>query len=570
MKKKNAFALLAATLLIVGCSSEIEAKPNYISDPLVNLSGTGTSGDEDIYNNEFTDLYDALVDAGTSNSTIVDHLVTQMAKREIGVSDLDPDKDSLKELGYKSLNEVNFFEVSAPKGTSEEEFQKMMDDYMVDLVYGGGYTKDSYYQEEKFAREQRNALYVVKDHDNSETDENFGEDQLLVPDLTFEELFPNNGRARYADYRQKVVAPVIYKRLLTAKYLYINKYKVLGRAAARNVRVVTLDTTDVKDKTAAIRTINNYIGGFLYAQNAESQQLTDVESKFPGAKGADGNYEFSVEAVANIWKGEWPDHEDPSYIKEKAFQNGSNLSGDKLYTRQSAIDEELAQIATVNQGHYTIKAGLDMDNTTITDLLSKYTGSYAYPLDWGVTLAKRANLIDDIVEDDFFVEKTGLTSLPSDIRSRLFSMNVSNNIVTVGNTTFLMPEKKVNQGSTGEEGEETTKNLVCKDTSSCIAQAANLYHYDSESSSYYIVLVDGYDYSTQDLSGGEADSDTSIEENHEKKLKALEIAKLLGENSTYQKDALVHYFKEYNLGYHDDDFYSYLETTYPDIFEEDE
>lgn len=559
MKKKYVFALVGAFLL-VGCSSEVKAKPNYVEDPLVNVSGT--SGNEDIYNNEFTDLYDSLVDAGTSNSTIVDHLVNQIAKREIGVSDSDPDKAKLKELGYKTLNEVNFFSVSTPS-TSEEEFQKMMDDYMVDLVYNGGYTKDSYFKEEKFAREQRDSLYIVLDRDNSATEENFGEDLLLTPDKTFEELFPN-GRKRYEDYRNRVVSPEIYKRLLTAKYLYNNKYKVLGRAAARNVRVVTLDTTGINDKTAAIRTINNYIGGFLYASNA-SEEDQNVANYYPGAKGENGDYEFSVEAVANIWKGVWENDEDPVSVKEKAFQTGKNLTKEKLYTRASAIDEDLEKIATVASGHYTLKEGLDMDNSTITDLLSKYTGSYAYPLDWGVTLAKREILVDDIVEDDFFVEKNGLTDLPSSIRTRLFSMNVSNNLVTVGNTTFLMPEKKINPGATGEEGEETTKNLVCKDATSCISQAANLYHYDSESSSYYIVLVDDYKYTTQDLSGGENDgTDTA------KKLRALEIAKILGENSSYQKDSLVHYFKEYKIGYHDDDFYSYLETTYPEIFEEDE
>ncbi len=566
MKKRNLLAVLAAALL-VGCSTEIEAKPNYVSDPLVDVSGN--SGVEEIYNNEFTDLYDALVDAGSSNSTIVDHLVSQIAKREIGVSSSDPEKADLDKLSYPSLNSVKFL-----GDDSEEEFQKLMDDYMVDLVYGGGYTKNSYFQEEKFAREQRDALYTVLDHDNEALNENFGEDLLLVPDLTFDELFPENGRERYKDYRYKVVAPVIYKRLLTAKYLYQNKYKVLGRAAARNVRIVELDNSSIKDKTAAIRTINNYIGGFLYA---ETSGANDAATYFPGTADSDGHYNFSVDSIANIWKGVWEDDEDPQAIKEKDFIDGTkegtktNISGEKLYTRATAIDEDLDKIATKStdlEGNdsYTLKEGLDLDNATITDTLSKYTGSYAYPVDWGVTLAKREILIDDLVEDDFFVEKNGLTNLPSSIRSRLFSMNVANNLVTVGKTTFLMPEKKINPGSTSDdEGEETTKNLVCTDTASCISQAANLYHYDADSSRYFVVLVDQYDYSTADLSGGDQDgTDTA------KKAKAIEIAKILGENSSYQQDALIHYFKEYNIAYHDDDFYSYLETTYPDIFEEDE
>ena len=555
MKKKNVIAVLAATALLVGCSTEIKAKPNYVEDSLVQVSGN--SGNEEIYNNEFTDLYDALVDAGTSNSTIVDYLINQMAKKEIGVSEQDPELASLKALGYKTLNEIDFLASTSPNSTSEEEFQKLMDDYMVDAIYDGGYTKDSNYQEEKFAREQRDALYIIKDYDNSEVAENFGEERLLVPNLTFDELFPNNGRERYKDYREKVVSPIIYKRLLTAKYLYQNKYKVLGRAAARNVRAVELDNGSINDKTAANRTINNYIGGFLYAQTSGN---ADAANYFPGEKDSDGNYIFSVEAISNIWKGV----DEGLTEKEKNFINSGNISGEKLYTRNSAIEEDLAKIADIENGHYHLKSGLDFELSTINDTVSKYTGSFAYPIDWGVTLAEREILADDIVYDDFYVERTGLIDFPSSIRSRLFSMSVENNLVTVGNTTFLMPEKKVNSGSSGE-GESTSKNLVCNSTSSCIAQAANLYHYDAESSTYYVVIVDQYDYNTADLKGGEEDGT-----NEEVKNKAIRIATLLGENESYQQDALIHYFKEYNISYHDDDFYSYLESTYPDIFEEDE
>ena len=53
-----------------------------------------------------------------------------------------------------------------------------------------------------------------------------------------------------------------------------------------------------------------------------------------------------------------------------------------------------------------------------------------------------------------------------------------------------------------------------------------------------------------------------------KKNKAIETAVLLGENSTYQEDSLLHYFEEYGLTYHDDAFYEYLSSTYEELFEE--
>lgn len=116
MKKRNLIAALAGLTLLVGCS-EIQAKPNYVEDPLVSFEG------EEVYKNEFTDLYDALVNAGTSNSTIVDQLLLKIAKKEIGVFAKDL-TDDLKAKGYKSFADVGF--LSAKDGDSAEERFEML------------------------------------------------------------------------------------------------------------------------------------------------------------------------------------------------------------------------------------------------------------------------------------------------------------------------------------------------------------------------------------------------------------------------------------------------------------
>ena len=116
MKKRNLIAALAGLTLLVGCS-EIQAKPNYVEDPLVSFTG-----EEEVYKNEFTDLYDALVNAGTSNSTIVDQLLLKIAKKEIGVFAKDL-TDDLKAKGYKSFAEVGFLNAKGDD-SAEERFEK--------------------------------------------------------------------------------------------------------------------------------------------------------------------------------------------------------------------------------------------------------------------------------------------------------------------------------------------------------------------------------------------------------------------------------------------------------------
>lgn len=554
MKKRHILTVLSLScLLLVGCS-DIEARPDSVKneDSLVEVQKDGKT--VDIYNNEFTDLYESLVNAGTTNTNVINELIQILAKKEVGVTAEEASSENNKN-GYKSFETIGF--------VTEEKYEELMDEYMVDLVLGGSYSEDSMFQEEKFAREQREALYTITDNDGSESEENFNDHTLLIPGITFAEIFGVNGdkvkgREKYKEYREKVVSPIIYKRLLTAKYLRDNKYKALGRAAARDVRVISIDNSSTKDSGSAMRTLSNYIGGYLYA--IKNSSASDIASYFP----LDENNEvkFDIDSLSRIWKGVYSDDTLTTLEEnEKAFIAGKNGTHEVLYTiNQETIVDELDDIAVQDENNvWQLKDGLNLEDSHITELLSKYTGSYSYPLNWGVTLAEREIQIQDIVDDDLYIQKTGLTSLPSDVRSRLFAVNVKKNIETVGETNFLMPETKVNSivDYTTIEG--------------CIKAAENYVHYDSSSKTYYVILVDDYGYSTDETEG--LGKEYKEDASDEVKAKALEVGLLLGDDSSYQNDAVIHYFKEdndiYRLYFHDDDFYDYMESNYAEIFEDD-
>ncbi len=558
MKKKNILiSILACTSLLVACG-EVEAKPNYVDDKLVSFTGS-----EEVYKNDFTGLYDSLINAGTANSTIVDELSLKVAKKEIGVFQKEKGDNS----NLKTIDEVGFL----PKGdntTAEERFEKLIDDYMVDKVLGGQYSEDYLFQEENLAKELREALYDIKDNDGhgsavENNNNNFNKDVELVKNVTFDDIFsvknPDgsiklSGREKYDDYREKAVKPIIYERLLTAKYLYNKKYKTIGRSAARYVRTIEIDNSSTEDKGSALRTLKNYIGGFLYA----SANGENASNYYPEEKNSNGNYDFNVERLANIWKGTVEDDS-----KAKNFIEKGNLSNEKLYNLYDEIEDDLNKIATKNGETYSIRSKLDYEDSTITNLVSEYTGSYSYSLDWGRTLKTRELNAKDITEDDFFVEKTGLTSLPSSIRSNLFSMTISRKVATIGGTTFLLPEEQENTNYTFNIGDNDITNL--SDKSAALEAARNLIHYDSSSSTYYVIIVDDYSYSTSDLADGEA---TAENINAEKREKAINTAILLGENSSYQESSLLYYFEEYGLTYHDQDFYDYITSTYEELFED--
>ncbi len=565
MKKINIIAVLSA-LLLVGCSSSIEARPDQVKneDRLVEVKEGETK--VDIYNNEFTDLYESLINAGTTNTNVVDEMIQIVAKREIGVTASKANEQ------YKSFAEKNFI--------TEEKFNQLVDEYMVDQVMSGTYSEDDEFHEEKFAREQREALYAILDNDGSETEENFNAPKLLIPGIKFVDIFGSDkeateeakiakGREKYQEYREKVVNPIIYKQLLTSKYLLENKYKALGRAAARDVRVISLDNSKPQDSGSAIRTLSNYIGGYLYVTQNKIADEKEVSKYFPVA--ANGEVKFDIDSLARIWKGVY-DNKNLTELEanELKFIDGTNATGEKLYTEnQETIVDEVDQIAVKNEaGRWELKTGLDTEDSHISELLSKYTGNYTYPVDWGVTLAERAIQIKDIVDDDFIIEKTGLTSLPSTIRNRLFAVNIEKNIKNIQNVN-LIDKNGVNYDSginflLPEAKENTIIDYTTVD--GCLKAAKDLVHYDSSSKTYYVVLVDSYKYSTAEDGLGKELTDKTRE-------KALEVAILLGEDSSHQSDAVTHYFKKtdaiYEICYHDDDFYEYMKSNYPDIFEKD-
>lgn len=482
MKKKNLLLCsLASILLLAGCGA-VETVPTNVEDPIVDFEDTKVK----YFRNEFQTVYDQLVSSGTSNATILDEALYTMAKAEIG----DYTKDG---------------DIEAKGFTTKKHIDELLDKKMVDRVKGGSYNQDGLFYEEKYVLELKTSLYDIKG-----TDYNNG--HQIRPTDTYSDLF----KCDYSDYREKVLLKETYRELLTAKYLYDEDYSSLGRSYARDVQYIKIENiSDRKD--AAVTTLNKYLGDFLN----------------------DNNKKFDLNFLANIWKGV----EDQISAEEKKYIDDNNL-----YTLSMQIEDEIKRIVKVGQngeievdqnGNYIL---LD-DEETDSSLESKYTNG-SYPVAWGHELALRELESKDIVQDDVFVKSIGISDLPSQITTRLFSSTVasfcSDPIGVEGEKiTFLLPE--------------STENIDKNNPSKYI-------HYNADEDAYFIVIVKEA-YNTSVLSPT-ADKPVSKE-------KVLSIAEALAQNSSNSREALIHYFKEFDVSYHDDGFYEYIKETYPEIFEED-
>lgn len=401
-------------------------------------------------------------------------------------------------------------EINEKGFTTPAHIQELIEDYMIDRVKSGTYNVSGLFQEEKFVLELKGSLYNI-----TVPTTGYNSDYLILPTSEFSDIF----KCDYTDYIERSVKPAVYRSLYTAKYIFDEDYASVGRAYARQVRYIKLQNIDTK-KEAAITTLSKYISAFV---------------NNPSATAAD----FDFDSLARIWKGTVDD-----YPNEQAFITNNNL-----YTLADQIEDEIKRIIVVNDagepvydanGNYQLKG----HNATNTSLESKYTGSYSYPVDWGHELALRDLESSEIVGDDLYIRSNGISELPSSITERIFSASVSRYTETVKGVNFLLPATVENFGT--DE----------------LKQVAKYIHYDSSSASYYVVVVDEV-HSTASL---RKDDDGDL--TNKQQADALNIAEILAESSTNQRDAIIHYLKESNIKYHDQDFYDYIKETYSEVFED--
>lgn len=327
---------------------------------------------------------------------------------------------------------------------------------------------------------------------------------VITPDMKVSDILGCD----YTDYIERAIKPGIYRQALVAKYIYNERYSTIGSTYARKVKVVSI--TDRSDKKgSAVNTIQAFIDTYIASADATDEQR-------------------DLSNLARIWIGTNLTTEDEAFIAE----NG-------LVTLKDQITDEVAKI--------------DLQNPRLSDksLESKYTNSYTYSVEKGERLAIDSLSRTDLVQDGYFLRSNGLSSLPDSVKNRVFSTNYNLDAnssskdvtLTVNNHRYVTPSITLN-----------SDNLF-----------DSIVHYDSSSSTYYIVEV--FDViNSSALKVNDSDSD---EVKADKKARAEEIAYELADGSSLTTDSTIYWLKNKNITYTNNDFYDYVKETYPDVFEDD-
>ena len=480
MIKLSALALLGAFAL-TACSKDVIAKPTgYGEDsPVVNVNG-----DSDIYQNNFTDVYDQIRE-GNIPSDVLDTLLYQYAVSVFGnynkvtaskISNNNFGEITLKEAvndyrnGNKAkakqfINEHSAYWTKDKQGDRVKEegqaegepsnseyarldqkwetIEKRIAQKMYSLISGGSYSEENVFDEAKFLRSlsssiENNVINTavktfkgvitaqVEDYDVfTEQIDNIKKTKDTI--LHRENYQSNAGVDQQeaadqdATYIEDKVLPDIYRQLLVEQYILDKSYDTLGRTSARNISVLAIQKNSNYAK-GAINLLNNYLNDYVF--NAD--KTVDLKS---------------FKMVSEIWTGTFMDEEKmgtfaKNYKADQTYDSDiiSNEAKEKFKLMYKAVpeylvisdDEETAYFQGTSYGDMMEEIEKISNNPKLSENEGTYTGSNSYTVEVGQEIKTRELQVQDFTSTGWYIKSVGVSELPDSIKSQLFDINVAN------------------------------------------------------------------------------------------------------------------------------------------------
>ena len=594
---------LSAAFVLASCDN-ISAVPANYETPIVVKDGNAFEDDE----NKLGEIYDAL--ANNKNEKVVAALLETIAQKEFGTyAEL---KEAAKGDDAAKLAHINKYAhqfkkdsdaevVEKKAGTTLEQIQLDRFNYFyedlnerIDKVIFDEISSDSYrdtinkteFLEEKYARAKRQDNYDIKGfNDKGEAtltfkkvfiDSNFDKDNVRDYLTDFEDT--------YEDYITKKLIPDVFKDKLVEEYIIDNNYSALGRAYGRKINYVKIAYSS-EDPNTTYRLATLFAENYLDVEAAKGHEVS-YETLVSWIKGFTGITTTGGKPVINIYM---PDaaiedkfneiYGTPDHLEAKCEKT------DKDYAAGYTEEESIFDYFTINGVKPTSSAEFKFyKKTKIGEILENYekaivgeatrfassedvaqydsfTNNGKQSKEQGLIQKLTELALDDYSDDGWYVKNDNdgsLSSLPEEIKNRLFNIKVSNDFDKEG-WEYVADESYFRevQGHyylTPASVSDAKYNWILRDTSGNalyiveILEAPSTSKLNRASENSYL-NKDADPYKTEEI--------------------ARQIAKILGTKDTYTTNAYTAYLKLYTFVYHDTSVYDYLKETYPDLFEDD-
>ena len=477
--KIGAIVLLSAFAL-TACDSDIIAKPSGYDEnsPVVEVNE-----DSDIYNNNFTDVFDSIRSSSVA-SDVLDQLLYQYSvsvfghynavtaskitngKENFGETTLKDAVNDLKngngEIAKKFIDDHSAYWTKDKDGNRLENaslsetarlnekwntIEKRIAQKMYSLISGGSYSEENVFDEAKFIRSLASSLEnkvdrngdtfkgvltaQVEDYDlfnEEETDKS--KTKRLDGQLDFilhREHYQSNYKlgekeesGQDATYIEDKIIPDIYRQLLVEQYILDKSYDTLGRTSARHISVLSI-TKSSKYAKGAADLMNTYVNDYIFSDPAAPKTI-DLKS---------------FKMVSNAWIGTFMNEEHMAEYIADPVANADQISADakeQFDLMNSAVNEYLVSDANHPNPYFKGTAYGDMmeeiekinDNPKLSENEGTYTGSGSYTVEVGKEIKTRELELKDNTTTGWYIKSVGVSALPESIKSQLFDINVAN------------------------------------------------------------------------------------------------------------------------------------------------
>lgn len=536
-KKIKSLGLLAVSVLaLVGCDSdEVKYPTDYDKAIFDNIEKN------DAYENDFRHYYQSV----SSSSDIYQKAVNQILLdvSEVGheyANGTGKNVYSIKKDYNKNSVADNIESIAS---LNEDNLSYRAKDSMTTTAKGGSYSKDNLFYESKYAKYLNETYYYLNFDLASISDAG----KLLTPELKYADIFSNN--ENYKTYMEKELYADMKINYLTAEYIYQKSYASIGNSNARKVQVISL--TDRSDEPGdAKKLLNAYIKDYIMGDKKDS--------------------DFSV--LSRLWKGLTKSKADSVQANRYGSEIVLSAEEEQWLRDNDILPSDASQDATssgtllgkVLADEKKLEDGRNNIHQVDTSLESTYTGSYSYDYKTGVRKAIDDIATKNLVTEGIYLSSSGISSIPSDLSSRIFSPKIATDKSTVDLMKKDAQEGVNNRRDITIYGKDGYRYLTTSDTLSDSNE--NLFYYDASSKTYYLTRI-------LDVVSASALSKTntsSIYDTDEKKEQiAREVAYTMSTTGSYKTNSIVYWLSRTDIKYSDEDFLEYIKSNYKDVFKKD-
>ena len=620
--KISAIALLSAFAL-TACDDDVIAKPKGYDDnsPVITIKDySGT-----VYNNEFTDIYDAIRKSSVP-SDVLNELLYQYSMSVFGnynkvtlasvtdnpygevtlkaavASVRSSDKSVANEFirnhsaywtknkeGKRVDDSWNVVDDKADASESEyarldekwETIEKRIAEKLYAAISGGTYSERNVFEEEKYVRALANniennviALSGTPDFFKGvltsavEDKDVFTQQTKDIDDhddfILHRANYQSNaalGENEAADQDATYVEDKIIPDIY--RQLLVEQY-VLDESYD------TLGRTSARNiDVLAISKSGNYAKG---AVNLMNTYVNDII--FDNARTSDIDLD-SFKVVSNAWVGAFMSEADPTSTEEFALMNKAvpeylvKDSSDKpLYFQGTSYGDMMEEIEKINA------------NPALSQNESAYTGGNAYTVEIGKEIKTRELMLKDYTSTGWYVKSVGVASLPESIKNQLFDINVAN---ALNGEECVKYEYGTEWATTNEVNE---KGEIRKDVINVVGEIKGQYFLRNttrikgtpvqndilfeSNGTYYIVLVKDAIRSKNLNKANYVGEEVTYDDRVQLEYYINEIVQIVASNDTYQTLSKKHWIEKMEIEFHDSEVYEYFKSNFPDLFDDDD